>query len=241
MSQVLKIGVITGTHTERVQPGDLITAEFMNKILARLDAIEDRLANIEESLGNIQPPQPTFTMPTTFFPTLTFHPTFTLPSTIIPTFTTFFPTLTQTFFPTFLTPTLMPTGGFNTFVATLVNPTQGMNPTLGMNTLGMNTLGMNTLGMGGIATMGMGPSLGGNIQPSASILPAGSAIFHPETDAGALPGIGANERTAMSDAGIRTVQDVSNADPKALAGALKTNVDNANVLIGIAKNVMGGL
>ena len=233
MSQVLKIGVITGTHTERVQPGDLITAEFMNTILARLDAIEDRLANIEESLGNIQPPQPTFTMPTTFFPTLTFHPTFTLPSTLVPTFTTFFPTLTQTFFPTFLTPTLMPTGGFNTFVATLVQPT------LGMNTLGMNTLGMNSLEMGGMATMGMGPSLGGNVQPSASILPAGSAIFHPDTDAGALPGIGANERTAMSDAGIRTVKDVSDADPKALAGALRTSVDNANVLIGIAKNVMG--
>ena len=240
MSQVLKIGVLTGTHTERVQPGDLITAEFMNTILARLDEIEDRLTKVEEGLSGIKPPQPTFTMPTTFFPTLTFTPTFTLPTTLFPTLSTFFPTLTQTFFPTFLTPTLMPTGGFNTFVATLLNPTIGMNPTLGMNTLGMNTLGMNTLGMGGMPTMGMGPSLGGNVQPSASILPAGSVIFHPDTDAGALPGVGANERTAMSEAGIRTVQDVSKADPKALAGALKVNIDQANVLIGIAKNVMGG-
>jgi len=85
MSQVLKIGVITGTHTERINPGDLITAEFMNTILARLDAIEDRLTKIEDSLGNIQPPQPTFTLPTTFTPTLTFHPTFTLPTFFTPT------------------------------------------------------------------------------------------------------------------------------------------------------------
>jgi hypothetical protein len=219
MADVLKIGVISGTHTQRVQPGDLITAEFMNALLARLDDIENRLAALE---AGSKPTQPTLT----FTPTLTFHPTLTFPTTLMPTMT-FFPTLTQTFFPTFLTPTLFPTGGLNTFIATLVQPTFGENPTLGF---GVNP----SIGMS------FDPNLGMNVvQPSFSILPAGSAIFHEDTDAGALPGIDKDQRVALSDAGIKTVKDVSTADPKTLAGAMKTTVDNANVMIGIAKNVMG--
>jgi hypothetical protein len=214
MSQVLKIGVITGTHTERINPGDLITAEFMNTILARLDAIEDRLTKIEDSLGNIQPPQPTFTLPTTFTPTLTFHPTFTLPTFFTPTFTTFFPTLTFTqptfttrptaFHPTVLTPSEFPSGGMGTFVATFVRPTQSFD-----------------FGQEEVVTV-----------------PAEIGIFPPETDVTFLPNIGAEEKAALDKAGIKNVRDVSMAEPKLLADTLKINMDSAKNLSGLAGNVL---
>src|SRR6476659_2647420 len=89
--------------SNRVNPGDLITAEFINNILDRLDALESQIG------------VPTNTLPTiTFTPTLTFtHPTFTFPTMITPTFTS----------------TLLPP----TFIATLITPTvpmQTLVPTL---------------------------------------------------------------------------------------------------------------
>src|SRR4051812_24356800 len=42
----LLFAILSGRKTE-VRPGDLITADFMNGILARLDAIEVRLAALE--------------------------------------------------------------------------------------------------------------------------------------------------------------------------------------------------
>jgi hypothetical protein len=243
MPEVLSIGVVSGTHTQRVEPGDLITAEFMNAILARLDDIENRLAAIE---GGIKPTQPTFT----FTPTLTFNPTHTLPTTLMPTFTffpTFFPTLTQTFstfptfstfFPTLMTPTMIPTGGLNTFIATLMQPTLGenvMNPT--------RDIGNPTRDFGINPSIGMSfdPSLGMNVAPASfTVLPAGSAIFPEDADAGALPGINKDQRAALGKAGINTVKDVSLAKPEALAEQMKVSVDHATAVIGIAKNVVGG-
>ncbi len=244
MPEVLGIGVVSGTHTQRVQPGDLITAEFMNAILARLDEIENRLAAIE---GGIKPTQPTFT----FTPTLTFNPTQTLPTTLMPTFTffpTFFPTLTQTFstfptfttfptfFPTLMTPTMIPTGGLNTFIATLMQPTLGenvMNPTRSMNPT-------RDIGINPSVGMSFDPNLGMNVAPpSFTVLPAGSAIFPEDADAGALPGIDKDQRTALGKAGINTVKDVSMAEPEALAKQMKVSVEHATAVIGIAKNVVG--
>ena len=75
------------TTSNRVQPGDLITAEFINSILDRLDALEGQL--------NVPTPTPTSpTFPTTFhtLPT-TFH---TLPTTFH-TLPTTFHTLPTTF------------------------------------------------------------------------------------------------------------------------------------------------
>ena len=111
------------TQSGRVNPGDLITAEFMNSILARLDALELRLKQIEDS-GSGKPTftLPTFTLPTTFtMPTITFHPTFQ--TKIIET---------QTFrHATVLTPSGMPTKDFGTFVATLVRPPEEIEFDLG--------------------------------------------------------------------------------------------------------------
>jgi hypothetical protein len=106
--------VIFGSPTQsgRVSPGDLITAEFINSILARLDALESRLKQLEGGQPTFT--LPTFTLPTTFtMPTITFHPTFQ--TKIIETQPTFR-------HPTVLTPSEMPTRNLGTFVATLVRP-----------------------------------------------------------------------------------------------------------------------
>jgi hypothetical protein len=68
---------------DRVKPGDLITADLINSILARLEALESRPA-----------PPPTFTFPT--FPTLATFPTF-IATAIGPTFPTLATQLTRTF------------------------------------------------------------------------------------------------------------------------------------------------
>lgn len=84
------------TISVRVQPGDLITADLINFILARLDLLESRPVPT--------PTVPTITRPT--IPTLTF-PTFTPTLTFVPTFTV--PTLTATFIPPTFGPTIDPT------------------------------------------------------------------------------------------------------------------------------------
>lgn len=122
---------------ERVQPGDLITADLINHILARLEALENRPT----------PTVPTVTVPT--FPTLTFPTIFTLPT---------FPTLNT--FPTFPTIFTMPTfNTFPTFPTIFTMPTFATMPT---NVLTMATIpgGLATNLATGLAT---GPGGLGNL------------------------------------------------------------------------------
>lgn len=97
----------SATQTERVTAGDLITAEFMNGILDRLDALERRLKRIEDGLGG----KPSHTLPT-IIPTTITMPTVTFQTRIIDTFR----------HATLVTPTRMPNQDFGTFVATLFRP-----------------------------------------------------------------------------------------------------------------------
>ena len=113
--------------SNRVQPGDLITAEFINNILDRLEALETQAGVPTATFvppTTFLPPTKTFIPPTFFTPTLTFIPTLTLPTLFTPTLTFNVPTmLTPTFFDT-----IPPT-----FIATLFTPTvpvQTLAPTL---------------------------------------------------------------------------------------------------------------
>jgi hypothetical protein len=97
--------------SDRVQPGDLITAEFMNQILERLEALERKLAT--------PPPSPTLTLTFPTFPTFTLPttaPTFTLPPTL-----TFQPTIAPTF-------TLPPTLTFQPTLVPPIHPIQPVSP-----------------------------------------------------------------------------------------------------------------
>ena len=83
---------------DRVKPGDLITADLINSILARLEALENK------PIPTLTLPTLTFTFPT--FPTLTTFPTL-IGTAINPTFPIFtatlgtLPQITKTFIPGF--------------------------------------------------------------------------------------------------------------------------------------------
>jgi len=184
-------GAVSGQTGFRVQPGDIITAELINNILARLEALEAQPAPGPTPTVTL----PTFTLPTfTTFPTLTFVPTFTLP-----TFTTIGPTLTfnPTFLPTFTTigptltlnPTLLPT--FTTIAPTL----QPIGPTL-VATLAPHLLGQTVQP---VDTVRVVPGIG-------------------RTEEGLLAGAGIANIGALANADPTHVATTLNVQPSEAAG-----------------------
>lgn len=202
---------------ERVQPGDLITAEFINHILARLEALENRP-------GPTVPTTPTFpTFPTTF-PTI-----FTIDPTI---FTR--PTLTATFPTNIFT---QPTGPILTMVPTFTMGPTGlvltMSPAFTMGPTGLAT------NPGNIATrdVGIATALGGI--GGLATAPVSGGTIRREERVTVLPGIGREEETRLTNAGIRDIGGVADADPVILGNALGVQPAEAARMIGIARGALG--
>jgi hypothetical protein len=200
---------------ERVQPGDLITADLINFILARLDALEQRPTPTVPTVTT--PTLPTLTFVPTF-PTFTFPTIFTMPT--FPTFTTF-PTLTAgpTIFTMVPTLTIGPTGPIFTMVPTLtIGPGGGLATNLATN---LATV------LGGLATMGgISPTVGG-------------ITIRREDSVTNLPGVGRDEETRLRGAGIRNLGEIADADPVVLGNTLGVQPTDAARMIGIARGALG--
>lgn len=218
-------GTGTGPVGERVQPGDLITADLINLILARLDALENRPV----------PTVPTVTMPT--FPTITF-PTFPTGVLTFPTGPVF--TIDPTIFTRPTGPVFtLPTGPVLTmgpvFTMGPTGPVLTMGPIFTMpgNIATMAPTGLATMGPGGLAT---GPGGLGNL---GGIGPAGGGVIRREDSVTVLPGIGRDEETRLTNVGITNLGRIADADATTLGTALGVQPAEAARVIGIARGALG--
>ena len=158
--------------SQRIQPGDLITADLVNSILARLDALESR-------------PVPTV-------------PPVTVPPVTPPTR----PPITRV-------PTNIDVGVATGLVVGDVTRPGGLTTAIG--------------GLGNLSGIG---------------LTAGETIRREESVT-ALPGIGREEASRLTNAGIRDIGGVADADPVVLGTTLGVQPTEAARMIGNARGVLG--